>query len=431
MVFEFRSAATEAEALHRPTWAEISLDAIAANTRALKTLAAPADVLAVVKADAYGHGAVEVSRAALEAGAAWLGVAALEEALELRRAGLEAPILLLSPSTPAQAEAIVGHEVTAVVFEPAVAEALAAAGRRYGRPASAHLKVDTGMGRIGVTPGEAGVEMAVRLARLDGLRLDGVYTHYSTSDEADKTFTRHQAALFKRFMDLCARAGLEFRWRHAANSAALIDMPETTKQNLVRLGIALYGLYPSDEVDRSRVRLEPAMAWKTRLMFVKRVPAGTPISYGREHVTDRPALVGTVAVGYADGYRRANSSRGRVLVRGAACPVLGRVNMDHFMIGLDAVPDAQPGDEVVLLGCQAPGAGRATGADAAAGAPREAPAGPPACITAEELAATCQTISYEIVSTVGRRVPRVFLRGGRPVGIRSILGYTPLGGGPT
>ena len=419
---DYRRAGSGWEAGHRPTWAEVSLDAIRENARALRRLAEPAELMAVVKADGYGLGAVEAARAALEGGATWLGVAALEEAVELRRAGFTCPILILGPSTPAQAEVIARHDITAAVFEPETAEALAAAARRLGRPVHAHLKVDTGMGRIGVTPDDDGAALASRLAALEGLVLDGVYTHYSTSDEADKSFTRLQTGRFERFLELARRAGLSFRWRHAANSAALIDLPET-RYDLVRVGISLYGYYPSDDVDRSRVALRPALTWKTRLMYVKRVPAGTPISYGREHVTQAPALVGTLPVGYADGYRRClGSGRGRVLVRGRSCPVLGRVNMDHIMVGLDEVPEARAGDEVVLMGPSGP--------DADPGVAGPAEAGPAvAGIPAEELARACGTIVYEMVSTVGRRVPRVFLERGRPVAVRSILGSAPVGGG--
>lgn len=416
LVLDYQVSGSEWETLHRPTWAEISLDAITENTRRLIRLAAPAATMAVVKADAYGHGAVECARAALLGGATWLAVAALEEAIELRRAGIAHPILILSASTPAQAEAIVRHELTAAVFASETAEALAAAGRRLGRPARAHLKVDTGMGRLGVTADAAGVELAGRLAGLAGLDLEGVYTHFATSDEADPGFTRRQARLFDAFLDGCSRLGLHFSWRHAANSAALMAFPES-RHNLVRVGIALYGLYPSDEVDASRVSLIPAMTWKSRLVQVKTVPAGAPISYGREHVTDHPTPVGTLPLGYADGYRRLLTNRGRVLIRGAFCPVLGRICMDHFMVSLDAVPAARLGDEVVLMGRQP-----------AAGEPAGSPG--PASISAEELAGICQTNNYEVVSTVGRRVPRLFLSGGRPVAVRSILGLTRLGGDP-
>jgi alanine racemase len=422
------------EALHRPTWAEISLDAVTENARRLVNLAAPAGVMAVVKADAYGHGAVECARAVLDGGAVWLGVAALEEAIELRRADIVAPILILSASIPVQAEAIVAHDLTAAVFDLEAAGALAAAGRRLGRTARVHLKVDTGMGRLGVTPDQEGVELAVRLLGLDGLALEGVYTHFATSDEADTTFTRRQAGLFNVFLERCDRVGLAFRWRHAANSAGLMGLPETA-HNLVRVGITLYGIYPSDEVDRSRLDLIPAMTWKSRLVQVKVVPAGAPISYGREHVTDHPTRIGTLPLGYADGYRRILSGRGRVLVRGVSCPVLGRVCMDHFMVCLDTVPEARPGDEVVLMGRQTHSGGPSPDSPAfrhaAAATPATPPASflPPVSISAEELAATCQTISYDIVSAVGRRVPRVFLRDGRPVAVRSILGRAPLGGG--
>jgi alanine racemase len=412
------------EALHRPTWAEISLDAVTANTRSLGRLAAPAALMAVVKADAYGHGAVECARAAQAGGASWLGVAALEEGLELRRAGLDLPILILSAGTPDQAGAIVGHDLAVAVFDLEVGEALAAAGRRLGRTARAHLKVDTGMGRLGVSPDGDGMELARRLAGLEGLALEGVYTHFSTADEADKTFTRHQAALFDTFVNCCAEAGIQFRWRHAANSAGLLAHPPGAG-NLVRAGIALYGLSPSGEPDHCGLSLTPALTWKTRLVQVKIAPAGRPISYGRDYITERPTRIGAVPVGYADGYRRRLSGRGRALVRGVSCPVLGRVCMDHFMIGLDCVPAACPGDEVVLLGAQAvppPG-------PAQAGAGRQSETASVTSIRAEELAAACQTINYDIVATLGRRVPRVFLRDGRPIAVRSILGTTLLGGG--
>lgn len=406
MVLDYRTPGSEWEAMHRPTWAEISLDAIAANTRLLRDLAAPADLMAVVKADAYGHGAAESARATLEAGATWLGVAALEEAIELRRAGITAPILTLTAATPAQAEVFVRNDITAAVYEVEVAEALAAAGRRAGRPARAHFKVDTGMGRLGAMADRAGLELASRLSRLEGLKLDGAYSHFSASDEADLSFAYRQARLFDQFVAAAEREGLRFAWRHIANSAGLINLPET-RHNLVRVGIALYGLYPSDDVDKSLVVLAPAMSWKARLVHVKKVPAGTPISYGGEYVTDHPTVVGTLAVGYADGYRRTMKGRVRVLVRGRSCPVLGRICMDHIMVDLDAAPGAEVGDEAVLLGYQ-----------------------DGAYVPAEELAAACQSNNYEIVSAVGRRMPRVFVKNGRPVALRSILGTAPIGVAP-
>ncbi len=406
MVLDYRTAGSEWEAMHRPTWAEISLDAIAANTRVFRDLAAPAGLMGVVKADAYGHGAVESARAALEAGATWLGVAALEEAVELRRAGLAAPILTVTAATPAQADVFVRNDVTAAVYEAEAAEALAAAGRRAGRPAHAHLKIDTGMGRLGLTADRAGLELALRLSRLEGLELDGAYSHFSASDEADLSFARRQAELFGQFVAGAEREGLRFAWRHIANSAGLMNLPEA-RHNLVRVGIALYGLYPSEYVDKSRVALTPAMSWKARLVYVKKVTSGTPISYGSEYVTDHPMVVGTLAVGYADGYRRTMKGRVRVLVRGRSCPVLGRICMDHVMVGLDAVPNAKAGDEAVLLG-------RQNGA----------------CVSAEELAAACQSVNYEIVSAVGRRMPRVFVKNGRPMALRSILGTAPIGVAP-
>lgn len=404
-VLDYLTAGSAWEAMHRPTWAEVSLDAVAANTRRFVGLARPAGVMAVVKADAYGHGAIECSRAVLEAGCTWLGVAALEEAIELRQAGIAAPVMTISAATPAQAGVFASHDVTAAVYSAEVAEALAAAGRRAG-PIHAHLKVDTGMGRLGVTCDEAGLDLALRLSRLEGLALDGCYSHYATSDVPDPTFALQQAERFSWFIDRAARAGLEFRWRHIANSAGILNFPES-RHNLIRAGIALYGLSPSNGVCEEPVTLDPAMSWKARLVHVKLVPPGTPISYGGEYVTDHPTLVGTLAVGYADGYRRAFKNKAHALVHGQVCPVLGRICMDHIMIGLDAAPQAEVGDEAVLLGRQ--------------GSRR---------VSAEELGAHAGTINYEIVAGMGRRMPRLFVKDGRPVALRSILGTAPIGGEP-
>lgn len=369
----------------RPAWAEVDLRAIAHNVRELIRVKDPrARMMAVVKANGYGHGAVPVARTALAAGAEWLGVAILNEALELRRAGLTAPILVLGFTPPEQADEVVMNGISQTVYTVEAARTLSEAASRAGRPAMIHLKVDTGMGRIGVTPDDDGLAVARAMAALPGLTLEGIFTHFATADAADKTYARLQ---FARFIDFLARleaAGLRFQIRHAANSAALMELPET-HLDLVRAGIAIYGLYPSDEVER-RFDLRPAMSVKARVAHVKRVPAGTGIGYGRTFVTERPSVVATIPVGYADGYPRSLSSRGFVVIGGRRAPVIGRVCMDQFMIDVTDVPGVGPGDEVVLLGRQG---------DAA--------------VSADDLARLEGTINYEVVCDFTARVPRVYI----------------------
>ncbi|MCU0564225.1 MAG: alanine racemase [Desulfobacterales bacterium] len=378
-------------------WAEVDLEAIAANVRELRRLTDPrAKVMAVVKADGYGHGACEVARAALAAGAEWLGVARLHEAVRLRESGLAAPLLVLGYTPPEDAGRLVEYDLRQCVYSLAAAEAYsAAAGRRGGR-IRVHLKVDTGMGRLGLVPavlagvggpGSVGDELArtaVAIARLPGLELEGIFTHFAASDSADKTHARGQLQLFLEVLARLKRDGLEVAVRHAANSAAVIELPES-HLDLVRPGIALYGLRPSDEVDLSRVRLTPAMALKTRIVHLKQVPAGTCVSYGMTHRTPAPTVIATIPTGYADGYRRLLSSRGEMLVGGRRVPVVGRVCMDLTMLDVGAVPSPRVEDEVVIFGRQ----GGET-------------------ITADDLARALGTINYEIVCDLTPRVMRVY-----------------------
>jgi alanine racemase len=378
-------------------WAEVDLEAIAANVRELRRLTDPrAKLMAVVKADGYGHGACEVARAALAAGAEWLGVARLHEAVRLRESGLAAPLLVLGYTPAEDAERLVELDLRQSVYSLAAAEAYAAASRRRGGKIRVHLKVDTGMGRLGLVPaalarGEAGdavgeelVRTAQDIARLPGLEVEGIFTHFAASDSADKTHARGQLRLFLEVLARLKRDGLEFAVRHAANSAAVIDLPES-HLDLVRPGIALYGLRPSDEVDLSRIRLTPAMALKTRIVHLKEVPAGTCVSYGMTHRTSAPTVIATIPTGYADGYRRLLSSRGEMLVGGRRVPVVGRVCMDLTMLDLGAVPSARIEDEVVIFGRQG----------------NEA-------ITADDLARALGTINYEIVCDLTPRVMRVY-----------------------
>jgi alanine racemase len=385
-------------------WAEIDLDAIARNTRALKAAAAGSRLMAVVKADGYGHGAVPVARTALAAGAEALGVARLHEALALRRAGLTAPVLVFGHTPVDLAGEAVAHRLTLTVSSLPEAVRLSEAALDQGRPIPVHLKVDTGMGRMGLLPddlkcppgGRCQKDRALQdvgaIAALQGLALEGIYTHFAAADEADKSYTASQLARLTDFVGRVKQMGIAPRTVHAANSAGIIDLPDT-HLDMVRAGISLYGLYPSKSVDRRRVALVPAMRLKARVVHVKAVPAGFNVSYGMTWTAPRPTTIATVAVGYADGYSRRLSSQGFALIRGRRVPLVGRVCMDLTMFDVGAVPEVAVGDEAVLLGRQ----GEAE-------------------IPADELAGILGTINYEVVAALTTRVERVYRDGGRPAG---------------
>ncbi|HZU77767.1 MAG TPA: alanine racemase, partial [Dehalococcoidia bacterium] len=363
----------------RPTWVEVELDAIRTNLRALQAAAAPAEVLAVLKADAYGHGARWVARTAALNGAAMLGVASLNEALDLRADGITTPILILGYSPPWQARDLALSDIQATVFSLPVAEHIARTAADLGREIGVHIKVDTGLTRLGVLPEDAPAFVDA-LARLPGLRLEGIFSHMATSD-SDVGFAVEQGERFFQLVAELERTGQRFRYVHVENSAAVLRrLP--FQGNLVRVGLGLYGLYPLPPAETD-VRLQPALAFKTRVAQVKAVPAGTGVSYGRTFVTQRPSRIAVLPVGYGDGFRRSPSNWGHVLVRGRRAAIVGVVAMDMTMIDVTDIDGVQEGDEVVLIGRQ----GEQT-------------------ITVEDVAAALGTISYEVVTQILPRVPR-------------------------
>ncbi|MGE5554630.1 MAG: alanine racemase [Betaproteobacteria bacterium] len=379
----------------RPVWAEINLDNLAHNVREIRRRIGPrAQIMAVVKANAYGHGAGPVAKVALENGANWLGVALVEEAYQLRREGIEAPIHVLGMPSPGQAEAVVAGGFSCAVCAREVAEALSAAAVRLGRPALVQLKIDTGMGRLGLLPAEV-PEFRRYLESLPGIEVIGAFTHFASADEVDKAFTRQQFALFQETLSSCE--GPPLTLAHAANSAAVIDLPELAGP-LVRPGIMLYGLYPSAEVSRTAVDLRPVMSLKARVAYVKRLPAGASVSYGRTYVTREPETVALLPLGYADGLNRLLSNRGEVLLGGRRVPLRGRVCMDQCVVGVPDDLEVRLGDEAVIFGRQGDEE-----------------------ITVDEVAERIGTINYEVVCAVGGRVPRVYVRDGRVSEIRSFL----------
>jgi alanine racemase len=373
---------------YRPVWAEIDLDAVRANVRTLAGVASPAALMAVVKADGYGHGAVPVARAALDGGAQWLGVALVEEGAELRAAGIDARILVLSEPPPPAAPAVVALGLTPVAYTApgidALAKAVADGGALTGAdPMPVHLKVDTGMHRVGCAVADAG-RLAESIATRDELRLEGVLTHFAVADEPGNPYTPQQLDRFDTVLDELRRDGVAFDLVHAANSAALLAFPDRTRFDLVRCGIAVYGVPPAPGLV-GRVPLRPAMAVKARVSHVKRLRSGNRLSYGLRYAMPADGTVATVPVGYADGVPRALSATGgEVLIRGRRHPIAGTVTMDQLMVDVGDSP-VEVGDEVVLLG-------------------RDGEAE----ITADEWAERIGTIPYEIVCGVGPRVPRSY-----------------------
>jgi alanine racemase len=369
----------------RPAWSEVDLGAVRANTRTLTEMAAPAALLAVVKADAYGHGAVPVARAALDAGATWLGVALVEEGAALRAAGIDAPVLLLSEPPPEAASAVVSARLTPVVYTELGIEALAKAVAEL-RPEAAlpvHLKVDTGMHRVGCSPDEVATLVDAIDARPE-LVLDGICTHFAVADEPDRAESNEQLDQFRRVLHGVDAARGRPRLVHAANSAGLLTVPEG-RFDLVRAGIALYGVAPAPAL-ADRVSLTPVLALRAQVTYVKDLPAGSRVSYGLRYELTRPARIVTVPVGYADGVPRNLGLRGgEVLIGGSRHPIAGTVTMDQLMVDVgDAAVEV--GDNVALLGRQ--------GDDE---------------ITADEWAERLDTIAYEIVTGIGPRVPRRYL----------------------
>ncbi|HIE25801.1 TPA: alanine racemase [Candidatus Poribacteria bacterium] len=370
-------------------WAEIDLKAIQSNLNAIKNKIGNRKIIAVVKANAYGHGAIPVARAIAEQ-ADMFAVATVEEAIELREASITLPILNLYCILPDQAEAVLKYKITQTVCKLSTCEAISACAKRKGDVAQVHVKVDTGMNRIGVHYSEAAAFLK-QVHALPNLRVEGIFTHFSSADEVDKSYTHLQ---LERFNDLWRPGSSEQGTGnnhlehsdfliHAANSAAILDLP-STYFDAVRPGLILHGVYPSDEVSRS-ISLKPALSLKTRVVHLKSVERGESISYNRRYTTTTPTQIATLSMGYADGYRTSLANVGEALIRGIRAPVVGTVCMDKIMCDVGHIPDVEIGDEVVLIGKQ--------GDDE---------------ITADEVAKKAGTISYEIFCGLGRRVERIY-----------------------
>lgn len=360
------------------TYAEISLEAIKHNIAEIIKFVSPnVKFMAVVKANAYGHGATAVARAAVEAGADYFGVANLKEALELREAGILSPILILTESPTSVADEVVQHGLTQTVYSFSEAKALSDESEKREKPVKVHVKIDTGMGRVGVLPSEA-MAFIAKVSSLPGLVLEGVFTHFAKAEDPEDHFTNEQ---FQKFQQIVSRVP-QIPLKHSANSAAAL-FHRDTHLDMVRCGLMMYGLYPQGN-SRRVIFLQPALSFKSRVTYLKKVPAGTPLSYGSTYVTPYETTIATIPVGYADGYSRRLSNRGQVLIRGRRYPVVGRVSMDLTLVNVGE-GKVEMGDEAALIGEQN---GQA--------------------ISADEIAVMEDTISYEVVCSIGKRVPRVY-----------------------
>jgi alanine racemase len=367
--------------IERSTKAIVDLGAIAYNISEIrKRIGKKRDLMAVVKADGYGHGSVEISKTVLKNGANCLGVATPEEGQQLREKGMDVPILVLGLIQPEEAYKVVHSNLEQAICSLELAEALDQIGSKAGTRINTHIKLDTGMGRVGLLPKDA-VAFAKRVRRFKNLNLKGIFSHFSCADEVDKTFAKKQIEIFDRLVRDIEASGIKIPKKHIANSAGILDLPESF-YDLVRPGIMIYGLYPSTEVSHS-IELKPAMSFLTKVIFVKRVSFGCPISYGRTFTTQKETMIATIPVGYADGYNRLLSGRGEVLIKGHRVALVGRVCMDMCMIDVSEVKNVQPGDEVILFGKDLP---------------------------VDEMAEKIGTINYEVVCAIGKRVPRVYVQ---------------------
>lgn len=366
--------------------ANINIDAIRSNISQVKSkLKKDTKLMVIVKADAYGHGAVRVSQALQGEVADAYGVATIEEAIELREAGITKPILILGYTPKEQFRLVISYDVIQTVYRYEMAEELSAEAINQGKTAKIHIKVDTGMSRLGFNDTDKSLEDIKKIASLEGVSIEGIFSHFAKADEADRESVKGQIERFDKFYDLLKQEGIYIPLRHMSNSAGMIEYPEA-EYDMIRCGIVSYGVYPSNEVSQDVFSLQPAMDLKSHVVFIKEVEAGTGISYGSTYITKRKTRVATIPVGYADGYSRNMSNVGKVIIRKQYAPIIGRICMDYFMVDVTDIKDISEGDVVTLLGEEG------------------------SCkITIETLSEWSHSFPYEIMCTVGKRIPRVYL----------------------
>ncbi|SHJ88025.1 alanine racemase [Anaerocolumna jejuensis DSM 15929] len=367
--------------------ANIDLDAICSNiNNTRKLLEAKTRLMVILKADGYGHGAVPIAKALSDMAVDCFGVAILEEGIELRKAGIDKPILVLGYTPKGQYQKLVEYDITQTIFQYNTAKELSEEALRQGKTAKIHIKIDTGMSRIGFFDDTDSIEEVKKIAELKGIEIEGIFSHFACADEEDKTSANRQLKKFLDFTEELDKEGIHIPIKHIANSAAIIDIPEA-RLDMVRSGISTYGLYPSEDVKKDAIALKPAMEIKSHVSYVKEVETGVGVSYGSTYVTGRKTKIATIPVGYGDGYPRQLSSKGRVLIHGMSAPIIGRVCMDQFMVDVTDIPDVNQGDMVTLIGRDKD-----------------------EFISVEEVANMSYSFNYEFICNVGKRIPRIYYR---------------------
>ncbi len=376
-------------------YATVNLDAVASNMRSMRdNLPASTLIMGSVKADGYGHGSVPVAKT-IEPYVFGYAVATIDEGIILRRHGINKTILILGVTHESRYEDLLRYDIRTAMFQYEKAKKLSDLALKQGKKAVVHLALDTGMSRIGMKADREHAKEAAAIAALEGIEVEGLFTHFARADETDKSAYEEQSRRYKEFLGYLKELGVKIPIRHCSNSAGIVESLESNHMDMVRAGIAIYGMYPSDEVDHNSVKLTPAMEIKSCITYIKEIEAGTAVSYGGTFVADHTMKVATIPVGYGDGYVRSLSGKGDVLIHGKRAAILGRICMDQFMVDVTDIPDVQEDDEVTLLGSD--------GAE---------------CITMEELAEKSGGFHYEMICDIGKRIPRVYLKDGKVVGTK-------------
>ena len=372
----------------RPAWAEINLTNLDYNIKNIKAKIGDREMIGVIKADAYGHGSVKVAEVLRANGCKTFAVATLHEAITLREGGATEEIIILGLTPDMYADTIVDYDLTPVVNDSANAAAIDAAANAKGKVVRGLIAVDTGMGRIGYLADETeyAVEDVKKIAALSNFKIKGMFSHMSTADAFDKTYSHQQEEKYNKFYEALTAAGIEIPFRTLANSASIMELP-TVHFDACRPGIILYGCYPSDEVDKNQLAIKPVMSVKANIVHLKDVPAGFSVGYGRKYISEKPSKIATITLGYADGYPRPYSAQAKVLVNGCVAPIAGNICMAQCMIDVTDVPDVKVGDEVIIMGTD----GKNT-------------------ILADDIANATGTINYEIVCAFGQRLPKVYVK---------------------
>ncbi|SFU59147.1 alanine racemase [Clostridium sp. DSM 8431] len=381
----------------RSVWAEIDLDAVKFNIENIKKISKDRDVVAVVKADAYGHGAVDMVPTLLENGASRLAVAMISEALELRKNGIKAPIMILGYTPLEYGKELIENDIEQTVYDLDYVKELSKIAKSLGKKSKIHIAIDTGMGRIGFLPGKKTVDIIEKIVNLEGIDTIGMFTHFATADELDKTYTYEQFDKMNSVVEGLKERDIEIPFKHVSNSGAIMDMPETFLEG-VRAGIILYGYYPSDEVKKDVLPLKKVLTLKTRVSHVKELDEDMYISYGRTFKTSKKSVIATIPVGYADGYSRLLSGKAKVIINGKLAPVVGRICMDQCMVDITDIGGVKLGDEVILLGEE-------NGIK----------------YDADDMARDMGTINYEIICMLKQRIPRVYIKKGEIVKVRNYI----------